>query len=206
MLVVLKILNEYIIFSKMEFEKPEPIIRERVRRRKTPYKIPEINDHIQYNNVTREKPNTEKKDTPSVTGGLWTDEDIYELSQLVNKFPTGVSDRWQKIAKAMQRSVPEVTFMANKLKQDLYKIPNPNEKVDLDFTEESKKLKTRGTENLESNYSSWSQIQQKALENALIKFPKQSAENRWEKISNLVPNKTKVIIIEVNYIIVIRLS
>lgn len=187
----------------MEFVKPEPIIRERVRRRKMAYKIPEINDHIHSNNDTREKPNIEKKDAPIVTGGLWTDEDIYELSQLVNKFPTGVSDRWQKIAKAMQRSVPEVSFMANKLKQDLNKIPNPNEKIDLVFTEESKKLKTRGTENHESNSCSWSQIQQKALENALIKFPKQSTENRWEKISNLVPNKTKVIIIIINYIVIL---
>lgn len=114
---------------------------------------------------------------------------------MVNKYPPGVSDRWQKVSKAMQRPVSEVAFMANKLKQDGYKIINPSEKNDEVIPEESKKLKTRGTENLESNNSSWTQIQQKALENALIKFPKQSTENRWEKISNCVPNKTKVIII-----------
>lgn len=174
----------------MEYEKPEPVIRERVRRRKVPYKIPEINDYPTSNGETRGKINSEKIETPAVSGGLWTDEDLYELSQMVNKFPPGTSDRWQKVAKVMQRPVPEVAYMANKMKQNGYKIPTTNETV---ITEEPKKIKTRGTENLESIDSSWSQVQQKSLENALIKFPKGSTDNRWEKISKCVPNKTKVI-------------
>lgn len=36
----------------------------------------------------------------------------------------------------------------------------------------------------------WSQVQQKALEEALIKYPKQALE-RWEKIAKAVPGKTK---------------
>lgn len=176
----------------MEYEKPEPIIRERVRRRKVPYKIPEINDYASTNGDTRGKTHTEKVDTSAVAGGLWTDEDLYELSQMVNKFPPGTSDRWQKVAKAMQRPVPEVAFMANKMKQNGYKVPNPGETVESVITEEPKKVKTRATENLESSDSSWTQIQQKTLENALVKFPKGSTDNRWEKISKCVPNKTKV--------------
>lgn len=128
-----------------------------------------------------------------VAGGLWTDEDLYELSQMVNKFPPGTSDRWQKVAKEMQRPATEVAFMANKMKQNGYKVPNPGETVESVITEEPKKIKTRATENLESSESSsWTQIQQKTLENALVKFPKGSTENRWEKISKCVPNKTKV--------------
>jgi len=173
----------------VEFEKPEPVIRERIRRRKTPYKIPEINDYKNTNGDTRGKVNTENSDTPAVAGGLWTDEDLYELSQMVNKFPPGTSDRWQKVGKAMQRPVPEVAYMANKMKQNGYKVPTPGETIE---PEEPKKVKTRAAENLDSTESSWTQIQQKTFENALIKFPRGSTDNRWEKISKCVPNKTKV--------------
>ncbi|KAE9533542.1 hypothetical protein AGLY_009180 [Aphis glycines] len=177
--------------KKVEFEKPEPVIRERIRRRKTPYKIPEINDYNNTNGDSHEKVNTEKNDAPAVAGGLWTDEDLYELSQMVNKFPPGTSDRWQKVGKAMQRPVPEVAYMANKMKQNGYKVPTPGEIIESVTTEEPKKVKTRAIENVESSDNSWTQIQQKTLENALIKFPKGSTENRWEKISKCVPNKTK---------------
>lgn len=181
----------YLIFSKADYEKPEPVIRERIRRRKTPYKLPEINDYSNTNGVgdTAGKTNTEKNDAPSVVGSLWTDEDLFELSQMVNKFPPGTSDRWQKVSKAMQRPVSEVAYMANKIKQNGYKVQNDtNESV---ITEEPKKVKKRATENVVDN-GLWTNIQQKALENALINYPKGSTENRWEKISKCVPNKSKV--------------
>lgn len=59
--------------------------------------------------------------------------------------------------------------------------------------EETKKVKTRveSTENL----SEWTQEQQKALEAALIKYPKSGASDRWEKIANCIQGKTKVNII-----------
>jgi len=38
--------------------------------------------------------------------------------------------------------------------------------------------------------SDWTQVQQKCLENALASVPK-TADDRWEEIANLVPNKTK---------------
>lgn len=118
---------------------------------------------------------------------------------MVNKFPAGTSDRWQKVAKAMHRPVPEVAYMANKMKQNGYKVPTPGENIE-PINEEPKKIKTRAAENLESDEHVWTQIQQKALENALVKFPKGSTENRWEKISKCVPNKTKV---SINIIITI---
>ncbi|VVC46204.1 DnaJ domain,Homeobox domain-like,DnaJ domain, conserved site,SANT/Myb domain, partial [Cinara cedri] len=177
--------------NKLNFEKPEPVIRERIRRRKVPYKIPEINDYMNSNGDANGKLNTEKSDTPMVVGSLWTDEDLNELSQMVNKFPAGTSDRWQKIAKAMHRPVPEVTYMANKIKQSGYKLPTPDDSMDTTITDEPKKIKTRAPENIETGDSSWTQIQQKALENSLIKYPKGTTENRWEKIAKCVPKKTK---------------
>lgn len=55
------------------------------------------------------------------------------------------------------------------------------------------KVKTRKTEDVSaSSASNWSQNQQKALENALAKYPKGGAGDRWQKIANNVPGKTKV--------------
>lgn len=43
-----------------------------------------------------------------------------------------------------------------------------------------------------SSEAVWSQVQQKALENALAKYPRGGASDRWDKISKSVPDKTKV--------------
>jgi DnaJ homolog subfamily C member 1 len=58
-----------------------------------------------------------------ISGGLWTDDDLAELVRLVKKYPGGSSERWERIAEAMRRSVPEVTHMAAKLKDNCYKVP-----------------------------------------------------------------------------------
>lgn len=50
-------------------------------------------------------------------------------------------------------------------------------------------VKTRKEET--GSGGAWSQSQQKALETALAKYPKGGAGDRWQKISNSVPGKTK---------------
>lgn len=60
---------------------------------------------------------------PVISGGLWTDDDLAELVRLIKKYPPGASERWERIAEAMGRSVPEVTHMAAKVKENCYKIP-----------------------------------------------------------------------------------
>ncbi|KPJ19089.1 DnaJ-like subfamily C member 1 [Papilio machaon] len=125
---------------------------------------------------------------PVVTGGLWTDEDLAELVRLVKKYPGGTPERWERIAAAMGRGVPEVTHVAARLKDNCYKIPGqepPEEAV----IEPPKKVKTRKTE--EGGGGSWSQSQQRALETALAKHPKGGAGDRWQKIAAAVPGKTK---------------
>jgi len=60
-----------------------------------------------------------------------------------------------------------------------------------------KKVKTKGgklgnaEEGTNAEANKWSQPQQKALENALIKFPKGTSE-RWVKIAKCVPGKSMV--------------
>ncbi|XP_047988633.1 uncharacterized protein F54F2.9 [Leguminivora glycinivorella] len=127
------------------------------------------------------------KPAPVITGGLWTDDDLAELIRLVKKHPGGSAERWERIAEAMCRSVPEVTHMAAKLKDNCYKIPGQEpEPVPVEVP---KKVKTRKTEEVSSG--NWSQQQQKALEAALAKHPKGGAGDRWQKIAAAVPGKTK---------------
>lgn len=59
--------------------------------------------------------------------------------------------------------------------------------------EEPKKVKTKGGKvGEEGDESTWTQVQQKAFEQALATYPKGSASDRWEKIAKCVPGKTKV--------------
>lgn len=53
-------------------------------------------------------------------------------------------------------------------------------------------MKTRKADDNNSGGGNWSQQQQKALEAALAKYPKGGAGDRWDRIGNAVPGKTKV--------------
>ncbi|XP_048479282.1 dnaJ homolog subfamily C member 1 [Plutella xylostella] len=125
-----------------------------------------------------------------ISGGLWTDDDLAELVRLVKKYPGGTPDRWERIADAMMRPVPEVTHMAAKMKDNWYKIPG-QEVAEAPLPEPPKKVKTRKNEDAAATGGNWSQSQQKALEVALAKYPKGGAGDRWEKIANTVQGKTK---------------
>ncbi|PSN38357.1 hypothetical protein C0J52_06932 [Blattella germanica] len=107
----------------------------------------------------------EPKPPPSaVSGGLWTDDDLAELVRLVKKFPPGTPARWEKIASNMGRSVSEVTHMAKKVKEDGYRVA-ASEPVESEPPKPTK-VKTRAAE--AEVAPEWSQVQQKALEAALI--------------------------------------
>lgn len=47
------------------------------------------------------------------------------------------------------------------------------------------------------NISEWSQEQQRALEAALIKYPKGITIDRWEKIANCIEGKNKVLYLHI---------
>ncbi|XP_046736430.1 dnaJ homolog subfamily C member 1 isoform X1 [Diprion similis] len=125
---------------------------------------------------------------PKATGGgLWTDDDISELIKLVKKYPGGTTDRWEKIADSMNRTVTEVTHMAKKVKDEGLK---PNQGVEETNLEDlPKKIKTRAE--ITDSVGEWSQEQQRALEAALSKYPKGMSQDRWEKIAACVDGKSK---------------
>lgn len=131
----------------------------------------------------------------TVSGGFWTDEDLAELIRLVKKYPAGLSNRWVTIGETMNRTVQEVTFMAAKMKENGYRIPGQTDSVAENIIQESqeivKKEKTKKEKNIVIPETNWSQDQQKALEAAIVKYRKTSGSDRWQKIANCVPDKTK---------------
>ncbi|KAL7028617.1 hypothetical protein ACKWTF_005926 [Chironomus riparius] len=146
--------------------------------------------------IISRRPGMEEVKKIPISGGLWTDDDLSELVRLTKKYPGGTTDRWEVIAESMGRNVSEVTFMAYKLKDNAYHTPGETDKIVESINKElSKKVKTKSTatpatesQNPEKN---WSQEQQKALEAAIQKYPKRGNEDRWSKIANSVPGKTK---------------
>lgn len=133
----------------------------------------------------------------TVSGGIWTDDDLTELIRLVKKYPNGTLSRWEVIAGYMNRSVQEITFMAARMKESGYRLPNeqPESVAEAIVQETAKKTKQiiepqNETKN-ESSDAMWSQEQQKLLEVAIVKYPKTSVGDRWLKIANTVPGKTK---------------
>lgn len=125
-----------------------------------------------------------------MSGGFWTDEDIAELVRLVKKYPNGTISRWEIIAKQMNRPVTEVTFMSARLKDSVYR--QADSVAETIVKEATKKLKkTAAQPDEKANDSIWTQDQQKLLETAIVKYPKNIAGDRWQKIANTVPGKTK---------------
>lgn len=177
-----------------EETEPDPVPRGPRRRRQGfqpqeqySYKKELPKSYNNNNNSNNNNNNNNTNDKTKITGGLWTDDDILELIKLVKKYPGGTPDRWEKIAESMCRTVNEVTHMAKKVKDEGLK-PVSQSNDDIIIDEQPKKIKTRADTN---DTSEWSQEQQKLLESALLKYPKNSSGDRWEKISHCVEGKTK---------------
>ncbi|XP_049778974.1 dnaJ homolog subfamily C member 1 [Schistocerca cancellata] len=188
--------------AESEEEDEEPVMQVREvaargpRRRKPKFAPPEVlaaEDELPHDLSTAQSSGSvddlsaQEEDTvaPYISGGLWTDDDLAELSRQLKRYPQGTPQRWEKVAAAMHRPAAEVAHMAKKVKEEGYRPPQVT-------TEElPRKTKTRAAESPLPAASEWSQPQQKALENALTKFPKGGSGDRWEKIAKCVPGKTK---------------
>ncbi|XP_039296423.1 dnaJ homolog subfamily C member 1 [Nilaparvata lugens] len=193
------------------------------RRRKPAFSVPEIKDGApakQNGRQTASPPPPTAASPPPVSGGLWTDDDLLELTRLVKKYPMGTLERWERIGEALGRSANEVAHMAHKVKDNMVRTltskrqqrrmkddseeeeeedssNNEGEEGEemVEVEEEPRKVKTKGGKHGAAGEGAggkgWSQLQQKALETALAKYPKNSAQDRWDKIAKCVPGKTK---------------
>lgn len=129
-----------------------------------------------------------------LSGGFWTDEDLMELTRLTKKYPNGTLSRWEVIAEHMNRSVQEVTFQAARLKEPMYRPSSDSvaETIVQEATKKAKKVTATVAEDKQAAAEAvWSQEDQKLLETAIVKYPKTTAGDRWQKIANSVPGRTK---------------
>uniref|UniRef100_A0A1B6EAW0 DnaJ homolog subfamily C member 1 n=2 Tax=Clastoptera arizonana TaxID=38151 RepID=A0A1B6EAW0_9HEMI len=185
--------------EEQEESEEEPEVPRAPRRRKVGFTVPELKDEPvpSFPSVDRSRWSTTP--VPRMTGGLWSDDDLKDLTKFLKKYPVGTLERWEKIGEAMGRPSNEVVIMAHKLSQAIFRDMD-GKKINEDNSEEEivpevpKKVKTKGVNKseAENDTANWTSAQQSALESALLRFPKGSAGDRWEKIGNCVPEKTKL--------------
>ncbi|KAH8315488.1 hypothetical protein KR074_006951 [Drosophila pseudoananassae] len=189
--------------------------KENLRKRKQNSKAPEKTEEelrgysqIQARELTDDDAVRPASQKSTVSGGFWTDEDLTELIRLVKKYPGGAGSRWNTIAESMNRSIQEVTFMAAKMKENGYRIPGQSDSVAETLVQESQQAQRKekvkktataattvtaagGEKSMLIPETNWTQEQQRALEAAIVKYRKTAGGDRWQKIANSVPEKTK---------------
>ena len=118
----------------------------------------------------------------------WTKEDYALIAKALNKFPGGTQDRWKTIASFMGDGYTpkDAIELAKSLAQ--------KGKTAVKGTQE-KIIKSNGAADevvkTETDEPEWTDKEQKLLEQALKKYPKDlPPKERWTKISEAVPGKT----------------
>lgn len=132
--------------------------------------------------------------------GPWTDNEVATLIRLLKKFPIGSSDRWEKIAEAMNRSSQDILDKVKALRTapTANVIPEQqNSNKSLWVESEISTKDGSGDENEDDDDgddggdpAAWTQAQQKQLEMAMVAFPKWT-EGRWDLIADRIDGKSK---------------
>lgn len=127
--------------------------------------------------------NEKEKETKVVNNvsNVWSEEEVYLLIKLAKKYPIGVHERWEKIARTLSKDAHDVIKKAKLLKSISKSSSTTN---NIEVVERVK----NDTNTIDER---WTQEQQKSLEDAIKKYPKGS-ENRWDEIALMVDGKSKV--------------
>lgn len=149
-------------------------------------------------------------------GQPWTEAEIQTLIKGVNVFPAGTKERWEVISNFIKQHVPESTKSARDVlakakelqKNDSALKEDASKKAFQNFEKEQKKATSQAnpkegvvSERFESiaeqqiretgtNPAPWTTEEQKLLEQALKTYPANTPE-RWERISEAVPSRSK---------------
>ncbi|KHJ88310.1 Myb-like DNA-binding domain protein, partial [Oesophagostomum dentatum] len=152
---------------------------------------------------TSEAEESQKKQS----GAPWSCEELYQLVRLsTEKFPPGIQsfrlwivlgtpNRWECMARVLNRPAADVTVMAGKLKhmkQEEYEklALGQQSTAIMDIRSGKSENAPIFAESPSPIHVEWTQLEQKQLEAALQQFPK-GCEERWDKIAAAVPTKTK---------------
>ncbi|EHB08962.1 DnaJ-like protein subfamily C member 2 [Heterocephalus glaber] len=175
--------------------------------------IEEINEQIRKEKEEAEaRMRQASKNAEKSTGGggssskNWSEDDLQLLIKAVNLFPAGTNSRWEVIANYMnihsssgvKRTAKDVIGKAKSLQK-----LDPHQKDDINRKAFDKFRKEHGVvpqadnatpserfEGLCTDFTPWTTEEQKLLEQALKTYPVNTPE-RWEKIAEAVPGRTK---------------
>jgi len=176
---------------------PKP---KRVRTKNAP-ELPEYD--IDYSplsqaNSTQSKVTDEKLNEFSVKSGVWTDDDIRLLLKFSKKFPAGTTQRWERVAEAIGRTVDDVTKKAKSLKSGELKVssePVVEQRKTMAPQTDNGDISKRDFVNEKLSATdpatSWAQHEQSLFESALKQYPSKTLD-RWDRIAEAVPGKSKV--------------
>ena len=148
---------------------------------------------------------SDSKETTSTK--VWSAEDVQLLVKAVNLFPAGTLNRWEVVAAFVNqhsthnknRKAREVLTQAKdigkidtNLKQELNRISVTklleNNKPTAKVEETSQRYETPPEE--PTNSEPWTNVEQQLLEQALKSYPASTTE-RWEKIAECIPGRSK---------------
>ncbi|EPY83895.1 DnaJ (Hsp40), subfamily C, member 2 isoform 2 isoform 2-like protein [Camelus ferus] len=175
--------------------------------------IEEINEQIRKEKEEAEaRMRQASKNAEKSTGGggngskHWSEDDLQLLIKAVNLFPAGTNSRWEVIANYMnihsssgvKRTAKDVIGKAKSLqKLDPHQKDDINKKAFDKFKKEhgvvSQADNATPSERFEgpcTDFTPWTTEEQKLLEQALKTYPVNTPE-RWEKIAEAVPGRTK---------------
>jgi len=152
------------------------------------------------------------------SGAEWSTDELQLLIKSVNLFPAGTANRWDVCAEfinqhnaegsavrlpkevlAKAKEMQSGNFATSSLKDEVNKMAyeNSQKSVKKEVLEKCAKESEAGSQRHESpaeqaglNNTTWSPEEQKLLEQALKTFPASTPE-RWERISEAVPNRSK---------------
>lgn len=171
----------------------------------------ENNEHLKLNpkkieksdikaNSTRQITPEKKAEEESLrkTNKQWTDKEKNELIKAINRYPAGTSNRWNQIADVLNRLPTDCINMEKQMKSNFNSATYLNSAtwVEPKATVLSHKeapvpsVKLDENSNIESKNEAWTQDQQASFESALKQFNKDTL-NRWDRIAEKVPQKSK---------------
>uniref|UniRef100_A0A9L0JZD4 DnaJ homolog subfamily C member 2 n=1 Tax=Equus asinus TaxID=9793 RepID=A0A9L0JZD4_EQUAS len=201
------------LLAKKEKDIQKKAIKKERQKLRNSCKIEEINEQIRKEKEEAEaRMRQASKNAEKSTGGggnsskNWSEDDLQLLIKAVNLFPAGTNSRWEVIANYMnihsssgvKRTAKDVISKAKSLQK-----LDPHQKDDINRKAFDKFKKEHGvvpqadnatpSERFEgpgTDFTPWTTEEQKLLEQALKTYPVNTPE-RWEKIAEAVPGRTK---------------
>ncbi|KAF6301626.1 DnaJ heat shock protein family (Hsp40) member C2 [Rhinolophus ferrumequinum] len=201
------------LLAKKEKEIQKKAIKKERQKLRNSCKIEEVNEQIRKEKEEAEaRMRQASKNAEKSTGGggngskSWSEDDLQLLIKAVNLFPAGTNSRWEVIANYMnihsssgvKRTAKDVIGKAKSLQK-----LDPHQKDDINKKAFDKFKKEHGvvpqadnatpSERFEgpcTDFTPWTTEEQKLLEQALKTYPANTPE-RWEKIAEAVPGRTK---------------